>query len=69
METIVLIAAFLIAIALGMRLIHLLNAQHDMRIASHHYSDALPGVGRRRRKHHRSAPTPTAPVDHTRAAR
>ena len=69
METIVLIAAFLIAIALGMRLIHLLNAQHDARIAVHHYPDALPGVGRRRRKHHGSASTPTAPVAHTDRAR
>lgn len=57
METIILIAAIILVIVIGMRLIHLLNAQHDARIAAHHFSDALPGVGRRSRKHHRRAHT------------
>ncbi|MEV8530719.1 hypothetical protein [Streptomyces sp. NPDC051211] len=47
METIILIAVVLAMIGVGMRLIHLLNAQHDARIAAHHYTDVLPGVGRR----------------------
>ncbi|MGO4458671.1 hypothetical protein AB4039_15400 [Streptomyces sp. M-16] len=42
METIVLIAAIILAIGIGMRLIHLLNAQHDARIAAHRFSDPLP---------------------------
>ncbi|PNG17615.1 hypothetical protein [Streptomyces cahuitamycinicus] len=65
METGVLIAAFLIAIVLGARLIQLLNAQHAARIAAHHYSDALPGVGRRRRKRPGPASRPTTEADHT----
>jgi hypothetical protein len=65
METGVLIAAFLIAIVLGARLIQLLNAQHAARIAAHHYSDALPGVGRRRRKRPGPASRPSTAVDHT----
>ena len=56
METIILIAVIAVMIAVGMRLIHLLNAQHDARIAAFHFSDPLPGIGRRSRKHHRRAP-------------
>ncbi|MEV5344122.1 hypothetical protein [Streptomyces achromogenes] len=43
-----------------------LHAQHDERIAGFHYSDALPGIGRRPRGHRRPAvdaavpPGPTA---------
>lgn len=54
METLVLIAAIILATGVGVRLIHLLNAQHDARIAAYHYSDPLPrppcrpdGTGRR----------------------
>ncbi|MEU8652553.1 hypothetical protein [Streptomyces sp. NPDC048737] len=42
METLVLIAAIILAIGIGTLLIRLLNAQHDARIAAHHYSDPLP---------------------------
>jgi hypothetical protein len=42
METLVVIAAIILAIGIGMRVIHLLNAQHDARIAAYHYSDPLP---------------------------
>ncbi|MFC9585862.1 hypothetical protein ACFVJ8_23955 [Streptomyces yangpuensis] len=42
METLVLIAVIIIAIAIGMRWIHLLNAQHDARIAAYRFSDPLP---------------------------
>ncbi|WP_371616694.1 hypothetical protein [Streptomyces sp. NBC_00454] len=42
METIVLIAVMILVTGIGTRLIHLLNAQHDARIAAHHFSDPLP---------------------------
>ncbi|MFJ5025748.1 hypothetical protein [Streptomyces goshikiensis] len=42
METIVLIALIILATGIGMRWIHLLNAQHDARIAAHHFSEPLP---------------------------
>ncbi|WP_159056783.1 hypothetical protein [Streptomyces yokosukanensis] len=42
METLVLIAALILATGIGMLLIHLLNAQHEARITAHHYSDPLP---------------------------
>ncbi|MCX5612574.1 MULTISPECIES: hypothetical protein [unclassified Streptomyces] len=42
MEAIVLIALIALAIGIGMRWIHLLNAQHDARIAAYHFSDPLP---------------------------
>ncbi|MEU9378993.1 hypothetical protein AB0D94_35280 [Streptomyces sp. NPDC048255] len=60
METIVLIAVIILATGVGMRLIHLLNAQHDARIAAYHFSNPLPrppgqpdDIGRR--AHHRDA--------------
>ncbi|WP_327364209.1 hypothetical protein [Streptomyces sp. NBC_01296] len=42
METIVLIAVIILAIAIGMRWIHLLNAQHDARITAYRFSTPLP---------------------------
>ncbi|MFD7438828.1 hypothetical protein [Streptomyces sp. NPDC059861] len=42
METLVTIAVIVLAIGIGMRLIHLLNAQHDARIAAYHFSAPLP---------------------------
>ncbi|MFJ4692397.1 hypothetical protein [Streptomyces sp. NPDC088766] len=42
METLILIAAIILATGIGVLLIRLLNAQHDARIAAHHYSDPLP---------------------------
>ncbi|WP_371656527.1 MULTISPECIES: hypothetical protein [unclassified Streptomyces] len=42
METFVIIAVIILATAIGMRLIHVLNAQHDARIAAFHFSDPLP---------------------------
>ncbi|MEU5434659.1 hypothetical protein AB0G73_14970 [Streptomyces sp. NPDC020719] len=66
METIVLIAAIIVLTGLGVLLIQLLNAQHNARIASYHFGDVLPGVGRRSRKHHRHTPTaPGRPTDTT----
>ncbi|MFZ3495935.1 hypothetical protein ACODT5_22420 [Streptomyces sp. 5.8] len=42
METLVLIAVTILTAGIGMRLIHLLNAQHDARIEAYHFSDPLP---------------------------
>ncbi|WP_329382861.1 hypothetical protein OG625_20275 [Streptomyces sp. NBC_01351] len=42
METIVLIAVMILVTGMGIHLIHLLNAQHDARIAAYHFSDPLP---------------------------
>ncbi|WP_063835359.1 hypothetical protein [Streptomyces sp. NRRL S-118] len=50
METVITTAVILGMIALGVLLIHLLNAQHDQRIAAFRYSDVLPMRGGRSRK-------------------
>ncbi|GHI02762.1 hypothetical protein AQI88_38300 [Streptomyces cellostaticus] len=50
METAVTVAVIIFVIIAGMFLIHRLNAQHDERIGAFHYSDALPGIGRRTRR-------------------
>ncbi|CAM5246735.1 hypothetical protein [Streptomyces avidinii] len=42
METIVLIAVIILVTGIGVRLIHLLNAQHDARIEAYRFSDPLP---------------------------
>ncbi|MFD5553161.1 hypothetical protein ACFWIA_04880 [Streptomyces sp. NPDC127068] len=42
METVILVAVVVLAIGIGMLLIHRLNAQHEERIAAHHFSDPLP---------------------------
>ena len=52
MEIVFTVVAILAMIMLGVLLIHALNARHDDRIAVFRYSDALPGIGRRSRKHH-----------------
>jgi hypothetical protein len=49
-ETVITVSVIIAMIMLGVLLIHLLNGQHNERIAAFHYSDALPGVGRRSRK-------------------
>lgn len=46
METLITLAAVALLIALGTRLIHRLNAQHDARIAAHHFSDPFPAIAR-----------------------
>ncbi|MEU9296148.1 hypothetical protein [Streptomyces sp. NPDC048266] len=46
METLLALVAGVLLIAFGMLLIHRLNAQHDARIAAHHFSDALPALTR-----------------------
>ncbi|WP_329395870.1 hypothetical protein [Streptomyces melanogenes] len=52
MVTVLLVVAILLLIGIGMRLIHLLNAQHDARIASYQFSDTLPAFRRRSYRHH-----------------
>ncbi|MFJ5136449.1 hypothetical protein [Streptomyces sp. NPDC088707] len=46
METLITIAAIALLVALGMRLIHRLNAQHDARIAAHHFGEPLLAIRR-----------------------
>ncbi|MGW7314489.1 hypothetical protein [Streptomyces sp. NPDC054854] len=41
-ETVVLIAVIILVIGIGVRLIHLLNAQHDARIEAYRFSEPLP---------------------------
>ncbi|WP_039938255.1 hypothetical protein [Streptomyces himastatinicus] len=60
METVITVSVIIAMITLGVLLIHLLNGQHNERIAAFHYSDALPGVGRRSRKSRQ----PASPPDH-----
>ncbi|GED88576.1 hypothetical protein ACFC08_16770 [Streptomyces sp. NPDC056112] len=58
--TVIAVAVLLLAIAAGVALIHRLNAQHNERITAFRYSDALPGIGRRTRRHRRPAADGTA---------
>ncbi|WP_432138348.1 hypothetical protein [Streptomyces sp. bgisy154] len=46
METMITLLAAALLIALGTRLIHRLNAQHDARIAAHRFSDPYPSLSR-----------------------
>ncbi|WP_037834537.1 MULTISPECIES: hypothetical protein [unclassified Streptomyces] len=55
METVITVAVILAMIAVGVVVIRRLSTQHDARIAAYHYSDALPGVGRRPRRSRRRA--------------
>ncbi|MFF4693215.1 hypothetical protein [Streptomyces sp. NPDC001307] len=60
--TVIAAAALLLLIAVGVVLIHRLNGQHAERIAAFHYSEALPGIGRRPRRHGRPAVDATVPT-------
>ncbi|MFF3604436.1 hypothetical protein [Streptomyces sp. NPDC002463] len=60
METLITIAAIALLIALGTRLIHRLNAQHDARIAAHHFGAPFPAI-RRPPGHGHPTPTGQAP--------
>lgn len=51
--TVIAVAVLLLLIAVGAVLIHQLNSQHNERIAAFPYSDVLPGIGRRPRRHRR----------------
>ncbi|MDV9189856.1 hypothetical protein R6L23_16805 [Streptomyces sp. SR27] len=63
MATLITIAVIALLIALGTRLIHRLNAQHDARIAAHHFGDAFPPIRRPPGPGHR---TPTEQAAHRR---
>lgn len=66
--TVIAVAVLLLLIAVGVLLIHQLNGQHDDRIAVFHYSDVLPGIGRRPRRHRRSAANASVPTRPTATA-
>ncbi|MBO8202013.1 hypothetical protein JW613_27505 [Streptomyces smyrnaeus] len=55
MDALVTVAVVIAMIALGVLLIHRLNAQHDQRIAAFRYGAALPVRRSRRRKRRRPA--------------
>ncbi|MFB6530253.1 hypothetical protein [Streptomyces sp. NPDC056399] len=56
METLITIAVIALLVALGTRLIHRLNTQHDERIAAHHFGEPFPAI---RRPPGHGLPTPT----------
>lgn len=62
MEIAVTVSVIIAMLLIGVLLIHLLNGQHDERIAAFHYADALPGIGRRSRKGRRTAEHAGSPV-------
>ncbi|MFD9215904.1 hypothetical protein ACFVY9_22930 [Streptomyces sp. NPDC059544] len=55
MEIAITVSVIIAMIIMGALMIHRLNGRHDERIAAFHYSDTLPGVGRRSRKGRRPA--------------
>ncbi len=55
MEIVITVVAVLALIAVGTVVIRRLGTQHDARIAAFRYSDALPGVGRGKRRRSRRA--------------
>ncbi|MGW0734797.1 hypothetical protein [Streptomyces sp. NPDC002851] len=55
METVITVFAIIAMIILGVLLIRRLNGMHDERISAFHYSNVLPGIGRRGRKGRPSA--------------
>ncbi|WP_405596582.1 MULTISPECIES: hypothetical protein [unclassified Streptomyces] len=46
MEALIMLGAGAFLIALGLSLSHRLNAQHDARIAAHHFSNPFPAISR-----------------------
>ncbi|MFE9472598.1 hypothetical protein [Streptomyces griseofuscus] len=56
------VAVLVVLIAVGVVLIHQLNGQHEERIAAFHYSDVLPGIGRRPRRRRRSTVDASLPM-------
>lgn len=66
METAVTVAVIIFVIIAGTFLIHRLNAQHDERIGTFRYSDALPGIDRRPCKSPRVTVPKGPPADATR---
>ncbi|WP_329559880.1 hypothetical protein OG711_19260 [Streptomyces uncialis] len=66
MDAFTVVAVFVVVVVLGMMVIHQLHRrQHDRNMAFH-YSETMPGVGRRQRGHHRPVARPEqAPRDAT----
>ncbi|MCX4512226.1 hypothetical protein OHA27_18335 [Streptomyces sp. NBC_01619] len=62
MEIAITVSVIIAMIIIGVLMIHLLNGQHDERIAAFHYGDTRPGIGRRSRKSRRTARPAGAPV-------
>ncbi|MDQ0991997.1 hypothetical protein [Streptomyces sp. V3I7] len=62
--TVIAVAVLLVVIVVGVVLIHRLNVQHSERIAAFHYSNVLPGIGRRIRRRRRSAADGTVEAPH-----
>ncbi|MDX2562884.1 hypothetical protein PV371_24950 [Streptomyces sp. TX20-6-3] len=62
METVIALAAVTLLIALGARLIHRLNAQHDARIAAHTFGAPFPAIRRPPGHSHHTPTDPTAPT-------
>lgn len=58
METLVALAVIAAMIIIGVVLIHLLNAQHAVRMTSYRFSAPLPGLGRHGRRRNRAAKDP-----------
>ncbi|MFI7006029.1 hypothetical protein [Streptomyces sp. NPDC050145] len=58
METLVALAVIAAMIIIGVFLIHLLNTQNSIRIASYRFSAPLPGIIRRRRHRNRAEKGP-----------
>ncbi|MFJ4770592.1 hypothetical protein ACIP88_15975 [Streptomyces uncialis] len=52
MGTFELVVVYLAVVALGMLVIHQLHRHQHERNVRFHYSEAMPGVGRRQRGHH-----------------
>ncbi|MGW1884549.1 hypothetical protein [Streptomyces sp. NPDC001970] len=55
MEIAITVSVIIAMIIIGVLWIHLLNGQHDERIAAFRYGDVMPGVRRRSRKGRRPA--------------
>ncbi|MEU0392665.1 hypothetical protein ABZ208_07810 [Streptomyces sp. NPDC006208] len=62
MEIAITVSVIIAMIIIGMLWIHLLNGQHDERIAAYRYGDVMPGVRRRSRKGRRPAEHAGSPV-------
>lgn len=64
METAITVAVIIAMIVVGVLLIHLLNSQHEERIAAFHYGDIMPGIGRRRSRKSRRPTASAGPPAH-----
>lgn len=58
MDAFTVVAVFVVVVALGMMVIHQLHRQQHDRNMAYHYSETMPGVGRRQRRRHRRVARP-----------